>query len=175
MILRLVDLVIEDQGMVPDYESSEQSKGDIEDEQRRQEELQFDGVPWLSPFVNCYQSPGNQSSPPPRVMKQNPISSLPPAIQRKEKSVTNCICSLNLTEHLCQLQAIANHERPVRLDTMLIHSQRVLHPISCFLHCSFYSSNAQAFFLTSMLFSKLLELASSSIHPCQELIPQPMI
>ncbi|KKK14123.1 hypothetical protein ARAM_006074 [Aspergillus rambellii] len=86
-------------------------------------------------------------------------------------SSSSCTCFSTLTAHLCQLQSPhQQHHHPkhsLRLDTLLLQSQRILPATRTLLRCQSCTVDSQALFLAHMVLSRLLAWTQVSISACE--------
>ncbi|GFF56483.1 hypothetical protein IFM51744_08916 [Aspergillus udagawae] len=75
-----------------------------------------------------------------------------------------CACFSTATNHLCNLRTTPRSAEQFRsIDTLLIHSRRMLPSIRHLLKCRSCTADTQALFLAKMVLSRLLEWSRSSL------------
>ncbi|KAJ5366990.1 hypothetical protein N7541_000931 [Penicillium brevicompactum] len=79
-----------------------------------------------------------------------------------------CTCFPTLSHHLCTLQATSSTtEHSQALDTLLIHSQRILPSIRTLATCQRCRRDTQTLFLVNMILARLLKWTHASICTCE--------
>ncbi|CAI7591076.1 unnamed protein product [Penicillium bialowiezense] len=112
------------------------------------------------------QSP--QSTDPSSFAFNLPLFAQPSLRPEPRPSQSPCACFQTLSHHLCTLQATCSTtEHSQALDTLLIHSQRILPSIRTLSACQTCRRDTQALFLVNMILARLLKWTHASICTCE--------